>query len=138
MLSIIATRGPRLSDHVVPEGIDTAIQVTALLVRAGAYAVVGGLASQYDCGQAMLTGLLVGDLSASAALWLMQGHELWQQSLAELALLAIIYLCVRHQLVWPDDPAQRAIVGLAALGVFAPRAGGALMARFGPGEDLYG
>ena len=112
--------------------------ITGLVVRGVAYAVVGGMASSYSCGQAILTGLLLGDLSASVLRVCWQARDNLAQPAAELALLGLIYLWVRSDLVWPDDQATKAIIGLAALGVFAARAGGGALTRFGPSENGFG
>lgn len=127
-----------MPDQATIERVDTAIHVAGLLVRGAAYAIVGSMASSYSCGQAILTGLLLGDLSASVLRVCWQAHDNLAQPAAELALLGLIYLWARSELVWPDDQATRAIIGLAALGVFAARAGGSVLTRLGPSEHPFG
>lgn len=116
--------------------IDAAIHFAGLAVRVVAYAVVAGFAAHYECGQAILTGIFVGDLAASAvaAVWRPNGHL--AQALAELALLGLVYLWARAHLTWPDDAATRAIIGLSAFGVFAGRAGGGVMTRLGTDDSF--
>ena len=126
-----------MDQHVVDNRIDSAIQVSALLLRAAIYGVVGGFAGNYDCGQSILTGLLIGDLGASTLSLLWERRDHLAQLIAELAMIGIIYLWVRSDLVWPDDPAQRAIMGLAAFGVFTSRCGGSLLTRIGPSETGF-
>lgn len=123
-----------MEEHVAFARIDTALQVTALLLRAGAYALVGGLADHYDCGHAILTGVLTGDLAASLAALVWQRRDHAVQTIAELTMLGVIYLFVRGDLVWPVEPAMRAILGLAAFGVFVSRTGGAMLTDLGPRE----
>lgn len=126
-----------MPDPTTAHRIDAAISFVGLLVRVGAYAAVAGFASHYACGQAILTGLFLGDVAASVVRLLAQPRGHLAPFLAEAALLAAVYLWARAELVWPADPATRAIIGLAALGVFAGRAGGAARTRFGPSEDGF-
>ncbi len=123
-------------DERTVERVDTAIHLTALLVRAGVYGCVGAFAGRYDCGHAVLTGLLAGDLAASLVGLALHPRQ-FAQLLAELALLGLICLWVRADLVWPTLPAHRAIAGLAAFGVFASRAGGSVLTRLGPSENGF-
>lgn len=126
-----------MPDQATIQKLDTAISFAGLLIRVGAYAVVGGFAGHYACGQAILTGVFLGDLAASCLRVFVQPKENAAQFVAELALLGIVYLWARGDLVWPPDSATRAIIGLAALGVFAGRAGGTTLTRFGPSEDGF-
>ncbi|MCK5942601.1 MAG: hypothetical protein KAI24_11560 [Planctomycetes bacterium] len=126
-----------MTDRATIARIDAAITLTGVLIRAGAYALVGSVASRYACGQAILTGLFLGDVAASLLRVVLPPRELLAQSLAELGLLAVVYLWARADLVWPADTPTRAILGLAALGVFAGRVGGTAMTRFGPSEDGF-
>jgi hypothetical protein len=59
------------------------------------------------------------------------------QLFAEFAVLGLIWLWVRGELIWPSDHAQRAIIGLVAFGVFASRCGGSLMTRIGTNENGF-
>lgn len=120
----------RSEQFVTYERVDAAVGVVGLLLRAAAYAAVGSVATHYDCGRAILTGVLVGDLAGSVAGLVQRGHSALQ-ALAELALLGIVLLWVRDDLVWPADQALRAIAGLAGLGVFAGRLGGSVLTRIG-------
>lgn len=122
-------------DQQTAERIDAAIGVTGLLLRAGAYALVGGVASRYACGQVILTGLFVGDVAASALGAALADRLHVLQRLSELLLLGLIFLWVRGDLVWPEQQAMKALLGLSALGVFAGRAGGGVLTRFGPSEN---
>lgn len=126
-----AASDPRTAEAVTFERVDAAVRTTGLLLRAIGYAAIGGVAAHYDCGQAILTGLLFGDLAGSLAGLVVRHGQGALQGLAELALLGIVLLWVRADLTWPDDQALRAIAGLSALGVFAGRLGGNVLTRFG-------
>jgi len=126
-----------MPDQATMQRIDTAISFAGLLIRVGAYAVVGGFANHYSCGQAILTGVFLGDLAASLLRVCVQPKENVAQFAAELLLLGLVYLWARGDLVWPADAPTRAIIGLAAFGVFAGRAGGTTLTRFGPSEDGF-
>jgi hypothetical protein len=117
--------------------LDGVVDIAAVAVRALAYAGLAAFASNYDCGQALLAGLLAGDLAASllATAWPGDGDR--RQVAFELAVLGAAFLWVRHELVWPDDLAMRAILGLAAFGVFVGRAGSTLLTRLGPSENGF-
>ena len=125
------------ADHTVHRAIDHALDVTALLVRALAYVGIAAFASRYDCGQALLTGLIAGDLAASLLATVWPGAHDRRQVLVELAVLGVVFLWVRPGLMWPDDLSFRAILGLAAFGVFVGRAGGTLLTRLGPSENGF-
>lgn len=116
-------------DHV-----DTAIHFGALLLRAVAYAFVYAIADLYDCGQAILTGVWLGDVVGHLVGLCWQWRDGIAQVLAELALLGLVFLFVRSQLVWPEELPLRAILGLAAFGVFSARVGGTLFTQLGPSE----
>jgi hypothetical protein len=113
---------------------DAAFRYAGLLVRAVVYSLCYAAADAYDCGRALLTGLLAGDIAGNliALLWQWRGALL--QAGAELALLAMVFLFVRSQMVWPDELPLRAILGLAAFGVFASKVGGTLLVQLGPSE----
>lgn len=129
MRATMATDEDLVFDHV-----DTAIHFGALLARAAAYAFVYAIADVYDCGRAILTGVWLGDVAGHlfglAWLW----RDALVQVLAELALLAVVYMCIRTQLVWPAELPLRAILGLAAFGVCSTRVGGTLLTQLGPSE----
>jgi hypothetical protein len=114
--------------------IDAAFSFGALLLRAAAYAFVYSIADVYDCGRAILTGVWLGDITSHLISLAWQWRDAMAQVLAELALLGIVYLFVRSQLVWPQEPPMRAILGLAALGVFSGGVGGTLLTHLGPSE----
>lgn len=116
------------------EHVDRAIHFGALLARAFAYAFVYSIADAYDCGRAILTGIWLGDVAGHLVGLVWQWRDELAQVAAELALLGIVYLFVRSQLVWPHELPLRAILGLAAFGVFASRVGGSLFTQFGTGE----
>jgi len=122
-------------DQQTIERVDAAIEFTGLLVRAGAYALVGGVASHYACGQVILTGLFVGDVAATVLGVFLAGRALLLQRVSELLLLGLVFLFVRGDLVWPEQQAMKALAGLAAFGVFAGRAGGGVLTRLGPSEN---
>ena len=114
--------------------VDAAIHFTGLVVRAAIYAFCYAIADVYDCGRAVLTGLLVGDVAGNLLALLWEWRDGLLQAAAELALLGLVFLFVRSQLVWPDDLALRAILGLAAFGVFAAKIGGTLLTQLGPSQ----
>lgn len=116
-------------DHV-----DAAIHFGALLARAAAYALVWSVADLYDCGRAILTGVWLGDVVGNLIGLAWQWRDAAAQVVAELALLGLVFLFVRAQLVWPDELPLRAILGLAAFGVFSGRVGGSLLTQLGPSE----
>ncbi len=111
------------------------LHVGGVLLRGAVYALLATFASRYDCGQALLGGVVAGDLAASvlAAVWNWSSDR--RAALVELAILAVAFLWVRAWLVWPEDPADRALFGLAAFGVFVARAGGTALTRIGSDHD---
>ena len=60
----------RPDDPLPSQPIDVALELASALLRVGIYAVFAGFVNRYDCGAALLTGVLTGDLIASAARWL--------------------------------------------------------------------
>lgn len=114
------------------ERVDAAIHLGSLLLRAAAYAFVYGVADRYDCGRALLTGVWLGDMIGNLIGLAWRWRETVVQALAELALLLVVFLFVRSQLVWPDELPLRAILGLAAFGVFAAKVGGTVLTHLGP------
>jgi len=114
--------------------VDAAIHLGALFARAAAYAFVYAIADVYDCGRAILTGVWLGDVVGHLIGLAWQWRDALVQVLAELALLGLVFLFVRSQLVWPDELPLRAILGLAAFGVFTTRVGGTLLTQLGPSE----
>jgi hypothetical protein len=119
------------------ERVDAAIHFGALLARGAAYAFVYSVADLYDCGRALLTGVWLGDVASQLVDLAWHGRDAAARALADLGLLGLVYLCVRSQLVWPAELPLRAILGLAAFGVFASRIGGTLWTQLGPGERGY-
>ncbi len=114
--------------------VDAAFHWMGLFVRAGVYAFVGSIAVHFDCGRAVLTGLLVGDFAGHLVSLAWQWRIGIANAVAELALLGLICLWARAQLVWPEELPLRAILGLCAFGVFASRIGGSLLTQPGPSE----
>lgn len=117
--------------------LDAGLRLCGVLLRAAAYALLASFASHYDCGRVLLLGLLVGDLAASVVTLAWRWVEERRQAVAEFAALLLVLLWVRQDLVWPQDPAERAILGLAAFGVFVGRAGGTALTRLGPSENGF-
>jgi hypothetical protein len=117
--------------------VDAAIGYGALLLRALAYAVLYAMVDHYDCGRAMLTGALVGDIGSRLVSIVWQWRDEPLHFCAELLLLGVVFLFVRSQMVWPDDQALRAIVGLAAFGVGSVQIGGELLTRLGPRQNDF-
>ncbi len=114
--------------------VDAAIRFGALFARLCAYAAIWAVADRYDCGRAVLTGVLAGDLASRLVTAAWQWHDAPLPLGAELALLLLVWWCVRSHLAWPDEPALRAIVALAAFGVFTAQVGGTVLTRLGPSE----
>lgn len=114
--------------------VDAAITFGGMLARALAYAAVYLLAGNYDCGPAILTGVLAGDFGSRLVSIAWEWCDGLLLFTAELALLGLVFLCVRSQMVWPEDLALRAIVGLAAFGVFSVQIGGTVLTRLGASE----
>jgi len=112
--------------------IDAAFHYGGILLRAFGYMFLYAIAHNYDCGQAILTGVLFGDLLGQLVkmVWHWRNDVLTQ--IGELILLGVVWLLVRSMMVWPDDQALRAILGLAAFGVLSAQLGGAVLSRFGP------
>jgi len=117
--------------------IDAAIGYGALLVRALAYLALYATVDHYDCGRAMLTGALAGDVGSRLVSIAWQWRDEPLHFCAELLLLGVVFLFVRSQMVWPDDQALRAIVGLAAFGVGSVQIGGELLTRLGPRQNDF-
>ncbi len=113
--------------------VDAAIGYTGLVLRALAYACLAGIANHYDCGRALLTGVLVGDLLSRLFALALDWRDQWIAVLSEVLLLGLVFLFVRSSMVWPDEQAMRAILGLAAFGTFSAQAGGTLLTRLGHG-----
>ena len=122
-------------DDPIHRTIDQNLHFGSLLVRAAVYGFVGSFASRYDCGAAMLTGTLLGDLAATVLRGFWFARTDLVQCLAEFAVFILAFFWLRAQLVLPDDQAQRAILGLAAFGIFAGRVGKTLLASFGRSND---
>lgn len=122
---------------VIGNRVDAAFRVTGLLVRAIAYAGIAALADRYDFGRAILTGVLAGDLLSRLLALTWELRECWIAAVAELAVLGVVFLFVRPWLVWPDDPASRALVGLAGFGVLAGQVGSTVFTRLGPHQDGF-
>ena len=116
---------------------DAAFRFGGLLLRAFVYTFVYAVADFHDCGRALLTGLLLGDIVGHLTALLWQWRDGLVQVLAELALLGLVFLWVRSQMVWPEDLSQRAILGLAAFGVFAGKVGESLFTRLGPSAQGF-
>jgi hypothetical protein len=112
--------------------------VLGLLVRAGCYAALAACANRFEFGPALCLGLLVGDFSATVANVTWQFRDGKVIAFAELAVLALVYWCFVGRIDWPDEPALRAILGLAAFGVFTTRVGGSVLTRLGPNEHEFG
>lgn len=124
-------------DEHIGRGIDAMLSGALLLARAGLYAVTALLAGDHEFGRALLAGIVIGDLAASAFALLWRECEHAALLFAELALLAIAYLWIRSRVPWPHEPPDQALLFLAAFGVFAARAGKDALTRIGPGESDF-
>ncbi|HEX5052881.1 MAG TPA: hypothetical protein VFZ65_13985 [Planctomycetota bacterium] len=116
---------------------DAAFELGGLLLRAAVYTFVYSISGLYDCGRPLLTGLLVGDMGSQLVALAWQWRHGFARPLADLAVLGVVYLWVRSQLVWPDELSLRAVLGLAAFGVFTTRFARACLASLGPGESDF-
>jgi hypothetical protein len=117
--------------------VDAVIGYSGLVLRALAYTFIAVIADQYDCGRALLTGVLAGDMLSRLFALALDWRDQWISVVSELILLGIVFLFVRSSLVWPDEQAMRAILGLAAFGTFSAQVGGSLLTRLGPGENGF-
>ncbi|MBL8732356.1 MAG: hypothetical protein JNN13_08305 [Planctomycetes bacterium] len=115
--------------HLSEAQLDSAFHVGGLVVRVVGYAALAAVASHYDFGRALLAGLFYGDLAATAAAMFVRGAAGSIDTAGELLLLLLVALCVGGMLQAPDDNAARAVLTLAALGVFTSRIGKELMRR---------
>ncbi|MBL8754798.1 MAG: hypothetical protein JNK15_15950 [Planctomycetes bacterium] len=122
-------------DDPLGRSIDATFGLAGLLLRVGVYFVVGTLAQRHDCGPALLAGTLLGDFTATVVRAAWSFRTCAWQSAGELVVLAIVIACCRGALVVPECQAQRAILGLAAFGVFAGRFGKEALARLGRRDD---
>lgn len=113
--------------HLSEAQLDSAFHVGGLVVRVVGYAALAAVASHYDFGRALLAGLFYGDLAATAMF--VRGAAGLIDTAGELLLLLLVALCVGGMLRVPEDAAQRAVLTLAALGVFTSRIGHELMTR---------
>lgn len=120
-----------MSDPAELRRVDAALHYVSLLTRCVAYLLLGGFADHYACGQAILTGMFFGDVAATIARHAVPPRDGLRDMLADLALLGLVYLWTHSTLAWPPHPANRAIVTLAAIGVFATRTSHGLLTRFG-------
>ncbi|MBZ0153255.1 MAG: hypothetical protein K8J09_17155 [Planctomycetes bacterium] len=114
--------------HLSEAQLDSAFHFGGLVVRVVGYAALAAVASHYDFGRALLAGLFYGDLAATAAMFV-RGAAGLIDTAGELLLLLLVALCVGGMLRAPDDNAARAVLTLAALGVFTSRIGKELMTR---------
>ena len=117
--------------------VDAVLGTAAFFVRAACYAALAVAADHYDCGRALLTGVVLGDLAASGLAFALQPREHVVVALAELLLLAIAFVWVNSCLAWPATAPDQALLGLAAFGVFAARAGRSVMTRLLPSESDF-
>ncbi len=118
------------------EQVDAIFHVGSLLARGLLYAFVYAIADRFDCGRAVLAGLLLGDVVGNlASIW--AWRQVWPDLLAQLALQGICWLCLHDRLGWPEEPPLRAILGLTAFGVFASRVGSSLLTQSGPRSRDY-
>ncbi len=115
--------------HLSEAQLDSAFHFGGLVVRVVGYAALAAVASHYDFGRALLAGLFYGDLAATAAAMFVRGAAGLIDTAGELLLLLLVALCVGGMLRAPDDNAARAVLTLAALGVFTSRIGKELMTR---------
>ena len=103
-----------------------------------AYLALFVLAARVDCGPALCAGVLLGDATSfvGLTLWHWRGEPVAFG--AALALFALLFLVFGHRFDLPQEPAQRAILGLAAFGTVAGRLGRDLLGRLSGHEDDTG
>lgn len=112
-----------MKDRASIARIEAAVSFAALLVRVVVYMLVVSFASRFPSGQAILTGVLLGDVAATLVKTFVQQRESVAQCTAELTLIGLVYLFSHGQTGWPQDSARQGILALAALGVVATRTG---------------
>lgn len=104
-------------DHqAVQRSVDAAFHYGGLVVRAVGYTVLYAFAAHYELAQPVLAGVLCGDAFGQVCLLAKRGRGDLPAVAGDLLALTVVAWCVREQLAWPDDPALRAVFGLAALG----------------------
>lgn len=118
----------------IGQQVDAAFHFGGLLIRAVGYLFVYSIADRYDCGPAILTGVLLGDFIGQIMKVFMSWNLGLLGQLGDLFLIGIVFLMVRSMMTWPDDPAMRAILGLTAFGLFVGHAGNAALTRLTPAE----
>ncbi len=118
----------------IDEQIDTAFHFGGLLIRCVGYLFVYAIAGRYDCGTAILTGVLLGDLAGQSLKVVWDWRRGLLNRLGDLFVIVIVFLMVRSSTTWPDDPAMRAILGLAAFGLLVGHVGGTALTRLGPSD----
>ena len=110
----------------------TAFHYGGLLLRAIGYLAVFAIAQRYDFGQALLTGILIGDIAGQCIQAVLHWRSEPLAQSCQLLFLALVYLGLRSMLTWPPEPALRAIAFLAAFGAFSGHVGSSMLLRLGP------
>lgn len=118
------------------ERIEATFRTAGLLLQAAIYAAIAVLAEHCDFGGPLLVGVLAGDLLGRLLVLVWEWRQNPPLVAAELALLGLVYWFVRRWLVWPEDPAMRAVLGLAGFGAFVARFGSTLWRRSGQSDDF--
>lgn len=115
--------------------VDRTFHVVGLLVRSAVYLLLFHLADKVDCGPALCGGVLLGDVTSFVALTLWHWRGELVAFLAALALFTLLFLVFGHRFDVPQEPAQRAILGLAAFGTVSGRLGRDLLDRVSGRND---
>ena len=121
----------------ISRSIDAMLSGAVMLLRAGFYVVFAMLADDFEFARALLAGIVVGDLAASAFAFAWKECEHAALMFAELALLGIAFLWIRSRVPWPTETPDQALLFLAAFGVFVARAGRNALTRLGPSESDF-
>lgn len=117
--------------------VDAVFHWGGFALRAACYAALAATAGHYDFGPALLTGALLGDAAGQLASLAWKGRDQLATAAGTLLLLGGTWFVARANLGWPDDPAQRAILGLSAFGALVGAIGGSALTRFGPDEREF-
>jgi hypothetical protein len=124
----------RAFDHAAYDRIDRAIDAAIMVARVLGYVLVWWLAARHPIAAVVMGGMFVGDLigrAVAVAIALVHGEPVGR-ALGEIGLVLGAWLLLGGRAAWPDDPAERALLGLAAFGMFAATTGRAFWTHLLP------
>jgi len=122
-------------EPAVLRATDATFHYGGILLRALGYLGLWVIARDYDFGAAFLAGVLAGDIAGQLLKVVTRWRDEPLAESGELLFLGLVYLCARSVLVWPPDPAMRAIAGLALFGALSAHVGGTALVRLGAEPD---